>query len=101
MISFQNAKFNPNFSKTESNWAITTWQLLIHNFLTENIWEWKIVRVLSEKDSKYKDQAAKLMKLAKISIENIDDDEIISTTKLIETHWWEILYKAKIQNYLN
>jgi len=41
------------------------------------------------------------MNIAKISIENIDDDEIISTTKLIETYGWQILYEAKIKNYLN
>ena len=96
--SFNRARLNLGYEPQSAVWDVRSWQLLMHRYLG-NVhsggFQERYVRLLSNRDEKYKDEAAAVMGLCHINHMFIDDLHLFSTTTLLEHFGWEALLEAK------
>jgi hypothetical protein len=89
------AQVDPN-----APWSIQSYQLLNHKFLASGEgFKAPLVRIVSVHDNKYKDQVDFLMAMAGVAVGEIDDVELVSTTKLLKKFGPEKLREAKRKHY--
>ena len=91
-----------SYDPKTSDWDVASWQLMIHQFIG-NVFgvesRERYTRLISLHDVKYKDVVAGIMNPCGIGHQFLDDTEVVSTTKLIETFGWEALVTSKMAAY--
>lgn len=96
--SFNRARLNLGYDKETAVWDVRSWQLLMHRYLGDvqgGEFQERYVRLISDRDEKYKDEAAKIMNLCGINHMFLHDFHLVSTTALLEQFGWKVLLEAK------
>lgn len=88
-----------DFEGPKKIWSVQGWQLFLHSFLGFGNFQTPFIRIVSTNDISYKDQVDFLMSASGLKIKYIEDETILSTTKLLETNSCEELIEAKKKNY--
>ena len=98
--SFEQVKFNLPSSTGETFWTLPAWQLLLNRFLgfVHQFPNAGCYRVISIRDG-YGGFVKRLMELSRVRHAAIDDIPVVSTTTLLKTYGWEVLYQAKVQSF--